>query len=548
MLNEEIRRRYQSLASHRQVVQQMWDSIERYIAPYRGRFFRDERTEDSIEWQRPFVYDGTAIMGSQALASHLHSSLTSGSVRWFELRFRNEQLMQDNDAVEWLDSCTDQIYKTLNDSNFNIEIAETYQDLVDYGSSIIMEEVKNEVDYDGINFKSVPLKECYFEEDADNNVLNFYRRFDFTPLQLVDKFGDNVPQYIKEMAQDGSTQQNEKQVIIFCIYRRKNNPDVDLTKPIAPMARPWGFKYIMEKDAESVGNEGGYYEMPAFVPRWRTTSDSMWGNSPGMMALADTMTLNKLIELMIAAAEKVIDPPIMATERGLVSDLDLNPGGYTVVKSMDEVAPFESRARFDINYSEIERYRQNIRSYFLLDQLMLPPMEGTPATATEINARVAQLERLIGPTLGRLQTDLLDPVINRTFNILYRAKQLPEMPPSVAEMASDLDVEYLGPLARTLQHHQIDAFDRWVMQIQLIAQVNPEVLDVPDWDTAVREVGYLQGVPAKFMRSKSEIEERRSERQAMAEEQHAAEVQEKTAKADKAESEAVATQSQIRGV
>lgn len=542
MNNQDICRRLSSLQSERQVVQETWDSIERYIAPYRGKFFRDERDENSIEWRRPWVYDATAVMGSQALAAHLHSSLTSSSIRWFDLRFRNAELMQDNDAVAWLDQCSEIIYKALNDSNFNVQIGETYQDLVDYGSSVIMEELVSDTSYKGINFKSMPLKECFFEQDAEGKILNFYRRFEFTPLQLIDKFGDDVPQRVKEMAGENSTQQNEKLYVIFCVFRRDANKDVDLTKMVAPLARPYGYKYVLETGGETVGKEGGYYEMPSFVPRWRTTSSSMWGNSPSMLALADTMTLNRLIELLIGACEKAVDPAWMTTERGLISDLDLNPGGITVVKNIGDLVPLDTRARYDVSYQEIERYRSNIREYFMIDQLMLPRMEGTPATATEINARVAQLERMIGPTLGRLQNDLLDPIISRTFNMLFRARQLPEMPESVANVATDLDIEYIGPLYRTQQAHQVEAFDRWVFQIQTISQVNPDVLDIPDFDTALREIGYMQGIPAKFMNSKAKTEEMRNARQQQMEEQRQAELAEVETKAQKQQSEAVAIQ------
>lgn len=522
MKNEDIKQRFGRLVQMRQTVQETWDSIEQYIAPYRGRFFRDEKSENSVEWRRPYVYDSTAVMGAQSLAAHLHSSLTSSSIKWFDMRFRDESLNDSNEALKWLEECTDSIYTALNDSNFNVQIGETYQDLVDFGSSIIMEEVVNEKEWKGINFTSIPLKQAYFEEDAEGGVLNFYRKLEMTPLQLVDKFGDDVPDEIKRSASEGSTTANTKLDVIFCIFKRASDPDVDLTKLIAPLARPFGFKYMLASTAEGLGNEGGYYEMPAYVPRWRTTSDSMWGNSPSMLALADCMTLNRLIEMMISAAEKVIDPPTIVTERGLISDLDLNPAGLTVVKALGEIAPYESAARFDVSYNEIERYRSNIREYYMLDQLMLPKMEGTPATATEINARVAQLERLIGPTLGRLQNDLLDPIVSRTFNILYRNKQLPEMPQIVAEKAKHIDVEYVGPLARTQQAHQVTAFDRWLMQVQMTAQINPDAVDIPDFDAALRDVGVMQGVPAKWMKSKAAIEEvRKARAKAQAEAQQA---------------------------
>jgi hypothetical protein len=496
------------------------------------------------------VYDSTAVMGAQSLAAHLHSALTSSSVKWFDMRFREAELNDDQEALEWLEACTNIIYSELNDSNFNIQIGETYQDLVDFGTSMIMEEAeatKKGEEWAGLNFSSVPLKQAFFEEDAQGGVLNFYRKFEMTPLQIVDKFGDKVPNSIKEMLAEGSTQKNTKQGICFCIFRRPKKEGVDLTKPVSPMQRPYGFKYILLNGCEQLGDEGGYYEMPAFVPRWRTTSQSAWGNSPSMLALADTMTLNRLIEMMIAAGEKVIDPPTITTERGLISDLDLNAGGLTIVKALNELAPFESAARFDISYTEIERYRGNIREYYMLDQLMLPRMEGTPVTATEINARVAQLERLIGPTLGRLQKDLLDPIVKRTFNILYRAKRLPEPPASVIEFAKNLDVEYVGPLARTQQAHQVIAFDRWVMQLQTVAQTYPDVLDVPDWDAAIKEVGALQGVPAKWVRSQTQIDEVRAQRAKANAEAHAAEVAKTEGQALNQAAQAEATAAQVNG-
>lgn len=542
MDGENIRKRYHRLVSLRQTVNETWDAIERYIAPYRGRFFKDERSENSIEWRKPWVYDSTAIMASQALSAHLHSSLTSPAIQWFDLTFRDEDLNDSREAKEWLDSCGKAVYQALQDSNFNVEAGETYQDLVDFGTSVIVEEVENEGEWKGINFSSIPIKECYFEQDHKGDVYNFYRRLEWSAIQIVEKFGaENVPDWVNEKASEDSPAVEEREVLIFCVYRRpKVDPEVDLSQLTAPIARPYGFKYILEKDATQIGEEGGYYEMPAFVPRWRKTSGSMWGNSPAMICLSDVLTLNRLIEMTIQAAEKVIDPPTLTTERGLIGDLDLNPGGLNVVKDINQIKPYESAARFDISYQEIQRYRDQIKEYFMIDQLMLPPMQGqgNPATATEIAARVSQLERLIGPTLGRLQTDFLDPCISRTFNILFREGQLPEVPEIVLQSATGMDIEYLGPLARSQKQDQVDAVERWLMQVGNIAQLNPEVLDIPDWDELVKGVGQVLGVPAKYIAGDAEIKRTRKER---------AEAQQRAQEAELARAEGEAAQAQGEG-
>lgn len=520
MKPQDIVNRCRKLHSQRMTIQEIWNQITLYIAPYRGRFFKDERSEHSIEWRQPWVYDSTAIMASQALAAHLHSRLTSPSFMWFGLRFRTDTLNDNREASEWLDECARRVYNSLQDSNFNVQSQEGYQDLVDYGTSFTFEEEETdyEGDFLGLNFSTVPLKEAFFEQDAKGQVLNFFRRVEMTYLQIVEKFGyDNVPEWIQAKADDPECPPDEKEIVIFGIYRRfdidKFNQNLAATTP--PNERPYGYCWVLDRDSSKISEEGGYYEMPVFAPRWRTTSSSKWGNSPAMVALSDVLTLNRLIEFVIQSAEKVIDPPTLTTERGLISDLDLNPAGLTVVRDVNEVVPYESKARFDVSYEEIKRIRDQIREYFMVDQLQLPPMEGTPATATEISTRVAQLEKLIGPTLGRLMSDYLDPLIGRTFNILFRAGQLPEMPQIVQDNAGDYDIEYVGALARTLQQDQVDAVDRWLLQIGTAAQLNPDVLDIPDWDAMMKGTGKMVGVPAKFIKGDDDIKNDRKEREAM---------------------------------
>lgn len=516
MKPDEAKRRHGILKSQRQTVNETWDAIERYIAPYRGRFFKDERSENSIEWRKPFVYDSTAVMAAQSLAAHLHTALTSPAIKWFDMRFRNETLSNDREAARWLEACSNITYENLQDSNFTVEAGETYQDLVDFGTSVIVEEASNPdltAEWEGLDFSSIPIKECYFEQDHKGNILNFYRELEWTPLQIVAKFGkDKVPAEILKDAEDSVEQ---KEIVLFVIFKRENfDKTIDLSQPVAPDKLPFGYQWVLLKDASPLAKEGGYYEMPAYVPRWRKTSSSMWGNSPAMIALSDTMTLNRLIELMMQSMEKAIDPATLVTERALITDLDLNPGGLTVVRSLDEIDTHESGARFDVCYQEIERYRNQIREYFMLDQLMLPPMEGTPATATEIQARIAQLERLIGPTLGRLQKDFLDPCISRTFNILFRAGRFPDMPQIVAENANDLNVEYVGPMALAQKQDQVQALDTWIMTLMGMAEAHPEVLDIPEWDEVGKDSGTMRGVAAKYIKAEQAIKKMREERAA----------------------------------
>jgi len=198
MNNDNIRHRFEMVRSTRTQVEQIWDYIERYISPYRGRFFKDERTESSIQWRKPWVYDATAIMSAQNLASSLNSRLTSASSRWFGYRFSVEELNDNKEALEWLEECVTICYDALQDSNFDVEINETYQDLVCFGTACLVEEVAEDESGNvvGVNFTSVPIKECFFEEDDKGKIVNFYRHIQWSYKQIQSKFGEeNIPRY-----------------------------------------------------------------------------------------------------------------------------------------------------------------------------------------------------------------------------------------------------------------------------------------------------------------------------------------------------------------
>ena len=108
MDNSEIIGRYEALKSERSGIEEKWRDIEEYVTPYRGEFFKNSDNELSVEWSRyGSDYDSTAVMAHQNLAASLHGSLTSPSVRWFEMRYRDEDLNKDPQATEWLQEVSD---------------------------------------------------------------------------------------------------------------------------------------------------------------------------------------------------------------------------------------------------------------------------------------------------------------------------------------------------------------------------------------------------------------------------------------------------------
>lgn len=509
----DIVKRFDMLVSQRKTVEDVWDVINKLVVPFRGDFFRDISSEHAVTWRdNREIFDSTAVDAAGTLAASIHGSLTSPAIRWFELAFRSEILNDDKESRQWLEEAAHKCFLALQDSNFNLEANETYIDLVSYGTSMIIEEVEEKNGkFQKLNFQSVPVEETWFEQDHTGQANRSYRRYMWTVDQMATKFGvDALPESMQKMVLNPQSM-DKKYRVILCIYPRDDKKDADVSKVLAPKERPWGMKHVLHKDSFELGEEGGYYENPAFIPRWRKTSKSMWGHGPAMIALPDILTINQLVELILKSTEKVVDPPTKVTERGLLSDLDLEPAGMTVVRTMDSMMPYESGARFDVSQLQREQLKQAIRSIFYVDQLELK--ESPAMTATEVQTRYELMQRLLGPTLGRLQSDYLDPLVQRTFNILYRAGQFGELPAAITENnEGELDIIYTGPLVRAQRADIAQGVSRWVASLAELGAIVPEVLDIPNWDEIGKELGSLEGVPAKLMNSNTQIKKVRKDR------------------------------------
>lgn len=508
-----IVKRYDALASQRKTVEDVWEVINKLVVPFRGDFFREVSSEHAVEWRdNRQVYDSTAINACNTLASSLHGSLTSPAIRWFDVEWRDQKVNLLQPARQWIETASSIAFQTLQDSNFNLEANEGYIDLCSYGIAFIIEEVdEKNGQFEDLRFQACPIEEGQFEEDHKGQVYRFYRRYKWTAVQIIAKWGpENVPQKILQMAQAGV---DDKHDVLFCIYPRDDKAkNKNARTRLAPKERPYGFKYIL-KEGQIELQEGGYYEMPVFTPRWRKTSKSKWGHGPAMIALPDILTLNQLVEFTLTSVEKVLDPATLITERGLLSDLDLGPAGMTVVRDVEKsIKAYESRARFDVSALEKGALQSAIRSVFYADQLELK--ESPAMTATEVQTRYELMQRLLGPTLGRLQSDYLDPLIQRTFNILLREGQFPDLPPELEGQDSSMDIVYTGPLVRAQRSDIALGTTRWLATAAQMSEYYPEAMDIPNMDEILRGYGTMEGVPARFMNPDNVIKKKRRDRNA----------------------------------
>jgi hypothetical protein len=155
------------------------------------------------------------------------------------------------------------------------------------------------------------------------------------------------------------------------------------------------------------------------------------------------------------------------------------------------LTPLEAPGRFDVSNLVLEDLRGRIRHAMLADRL--GQIDAPKMTATEVMERAAEMSRVLGATYGRLQTELLTPLVSRALAILRRRG---EIPPVLVD-GQTVDLQYKSPLARIQAQDDVRNAMLWVQQA---AVLGPEGQAVIDAGATARWMARALSVPADLVR------------------------------------------------
>ena len=517
---EYIKKRLDKLETDRSTWEDHWQEILDYVMPRKADItFIRSRGEKRTE----VLFDSTAITANNLLAASLQGTLTSPSLPWFSLKLRDDDANKVRDIQIWLEDTARRMYAVFNESNFNTEVHEMYLDLCSIGTSAIFVEEANEGFLKGgLHFNTLHISEYFIQENVKGTVDTLYRKYKMTARQAVQEFGEkNIGTKIKEaLKAKPDTQFN-------FIHAVEPTEDYERAIGKAKTKLPFHSCHVCFED-KMVVRTGGYNEFPYLVPRWAKATGEIFGRSPSYNALPDIKTLNKAVEIGLKAWAKAIDPPLLVTDDGVIGRVRMTPAGITVVRSDTAIKPLQIGSNWQITDLKENQLRTAIRQAYYSDQLQL--QEGPQMTATEVQVRYELMQRLLGPTLGRFQTEFLNPLIERVFGIMLRSDALTPRPSEMEGM--NMDIEYVGPLARSQRMEEAIAVERLYQLAMQVVQVDPTVMDVINHEQAIRMRATLLGVPKTVLRGEDEVAEIREQRaaaQQQAQEQAMAQQQADTA-------------------
>lgn len=481
--------------------------LSRHINPKRG-FFEGFVPNWNAQYDYKLIIDDNPAHYARILAAGMQSGLTSPARPWFRLGVGIPELEEREDVKQWLEIVEKRTMRIFAGSNIYDAFHQTYEELGDFGTGAfgIFEDYKSV-----IRARSYTCGEYYLGTDYAGRVNSFARQYWMTVDQLVEEYGwNNVSGKVKAMYNSGA---RDTYVLIYTLCE----PNTSRVK---------GYSDFKGMEWRSVTWEAlapykqalrcrGYNEFPYMAPRWElTTTADIYGNGPGSFALGNIKMLYRMQKDSLLAINKVADPPIIqdASVEGTANTL---PGGIT--RSSSTVPNSGVRPAYQVNpdinaiEAKIAKTDQKIASRFYADLfLMMIQSEKTDMTAREVVERHEEKLLMLGPVIGRVKSDMLDPTFDRVFNIGFRAGIYP--PPPRAIQGMPLHVEYISLLAQAQKMVGTAAIEQTAAFVGSLVPVYPQAADNFDADEAIREYSDMIGSPPKIIRSKEDMMNIRAEK------------------------------------
>ena len=484
-----LNKRKSSLEQRRLPFESLWKDIREYYEPTLGKGLL-EGSVDEVAAKRDDekILNTTPRLLLHRMGAGLQSGITNQSRRWFNFAALDNDLTEYSAVRQWLDSTAEAVSSAMNRSNVYPALDQTYLHLGQFGTAagIIYPDDENTV-----HLRMIDCGNYWLGDDKRGRVTSVLERISMTLDQVVEEFGKGwTPDRIIERIKNGK---GDERVTVWHLVQKHTRPD--LIKDIAK-DRLFASVYWLDGDASQDKNNGiiairSFSYNPIIAPRW-ATNGTVYGIGCGQLGLGDTKQLQQLEADKLRLVELEVDPPMQAPASMKGTPIETGAGGLSYYgdfqgKGAPVTRLFETRQQIQGLLEAIASTEQRLRQTFYADLFALMinlNMQPKQMTAREVNELSSEKVALLGPILTRLNTDLLNPLVDAVFAIAIEQGLVEEAPPIL--QGQELKVEYVSSL-----HVEQAAASRLTGLYKIaeftgsLAQIAPSAVDKLDVDQMV---------------------------------------------------------------
>ena len=437
---EQILKRQVAAQTKKDEFQQLYQDAYEFALPQRQLYgVWEGGATGSKKMQR--VFDSTAINSTQRFANRLQSVVFPPQRKWAKLEAGSDipvERRQQAQAV--LEVYQDKMFTMLNQSNFDIAMGEFLLDLA-VGTACMM--VQPGDDVSPLNFIPVPLFLVSYEEGANGQVDNVYRRMRMKGESIQRQWPDaNISADMARRIEQKPT--DDVELLEATIYDHKRG---DYCYHVIDKTSKEELVYRRRKMS------------PWVISRYMKVAGEIYGRGPLMTALPDIKTLNKVKELLLKNASLAVAGVYTAADDGVLNPntVKIVPGAIIpVARNGGTQGPallaLPRSGDFNISQLVINDLSASIKR-ILLDE-SLPPDNMSARSATEIVERMKELAQNLGSAFGRLINETMIPVTAKILEVMDE-RGLIDMPLRVNGL--EVKVTPVAPLAMAQNMEEVNA-------------------------------------------------------------------------------------------
>ncbi|MAS87659.1 MAG: phage tail protein [Micavibrio sp.] len=473
---EDIIARFQRAKTKRDPWISLWQECYDFALPQRNDL---QGFQNQGGRKTDHLFDGTALDAVDQLAASLLAELTPPWTNWFGLKPGVELSAEEAEAISpKLEDATRIMQDHFDRSNFSVEIHQCFLDLVTAGTACLGFEEAEPGHFTAFKFSAVPLNQIVLEEGPQGYLNTTYRLHNLRYEVLRQRFASiELPDQLIEQA--------------------KRDPQASFTVLEAVIPERLKYRHIVllnETGMEQIILSDRMLRSSPYINfRWLKSPGEIYGRSPVMKTLPDIKTANKVVELILKNASIAVTGIWQADDDGVLNpaNIELLPGTI-IPKAVGSkgLTPLDMPSRFDVSELVLSDLRSRIRHSMLTDRLA--QINDRRMTATEVLARSSEIVRLLGATYGRLQSELLTPLMMQGYTILRQRGQIPDLSLDGRFVALD----YRSPLARAQAQNNVQNILSWVNASTALGAAATEAVDLP---ATIRFLGEALGVPGHLI-------------------------------------------------
>ena len=476
------------------------------------------------------------ILCRRDLGDQMGSMLRPTAKTWFHSGLV-DIARETNDAKRWMEQADTTMRRAMYDrkSMFVRACKEGDHDWATFGQNVIS--VRLNRNRDTLIYRCWHLRDCAWAENEHGQVAMMFRKWKPTARQMKTVFGDKVNTAVDQFLQQKKPFEEietmhmvvEMDLYTGDIDRYERGADGNETKtrgPVTPQVRKrFPFVSIWYDTTHSCLIEAvATFNKEYNVARWQTVSGSQYAFSPATVAaLPDARLIQSMTYTILEAGEKATNPPMIATEDAVRSDIGVFAGAVTWVdRDYDEklgeaLRPLTQDLRgMPIGQEMLQDSRSMLSAAFYLNKLKpFAPTSDPEMTAFQAGQIVAQYIRDALPLFEPMEIEYNGGICDLTFDNLLRGGAFGS-PLDIPKELQGVETQFRfeSPLHDAIEQQKGQKFLEMKQLIAQAVEMDQSILAMPDWSTALRDA--LQGsqIPAKWVRPEITVKQIQAQEEA----------------------------------